>query len=187
MCSKSIMSESARLPGALSFTIPAHWAPVCCRTISRRVRSSTSISISAGKTAKFAQDIAVPLKPFQGTLGVAPPNGFFRPLRPGVTSSVPPGPHADNTDLSEMSELPGRLLCPQPPDLAPHAGLRTGQPLPEATQLESQALRVDQTGQRHLRQTRPDACILCLSRCTSQSRAADSRSRTPACRVLSRA
>lgn len=56
------------------------------------------------KTAKFAQDIAVPLKPFQGTLGVAPPNGFFPPLRPGVTSSVPPGPHAGNTDLSEMSE-----------------------------------------------------------------------------------
>lgn len=57
-----------------------------------------------GNTAKFAQDIAVPLKPFQGTLGVAPPNGFFPPLRPGVTSSVPPGPHAGNTDLSEMSE-----------------------------------------------------------------------------------
>lgn len=43
-------------------------------------------------TAEFAKDIHVPLKPFQGTLGVAPPDGYFPPLSPGVTSSVPPGP-----------------------------------------------------------------------------------------------
>jgi acetamidase/formamidase len=55
-------------------------------------------------TTEFARDIHVPLKPFQGTLGVAPPDGFYPPLSPGVTSSVPPGPHAGNTDLSEMSE-----------------------------------------------------------------------------------
>jgi acetamidase/formamidase len=55
-------------------------------------------------SAEFAPNINVPLKPFQGTLGVAPPDGFFPPLSPGVTSSVPPGPHAGNTDLSEMSE-----------------------------------------------------------------------------------
>jgi acetamidase/formamidase len=55
-------------------------------------------------TAEFAKDIHVPLKPFQGTLGVAPPDGYFPPLSPGITSSVPPGPHAGNTDLSEMSE-----------------------------------------------------------------------------------
>jgi acetamidase/formamidase len=54
--------------------------------------------------AKFAPDISVPLKPFQGTLGVAPPDGYFPPLSPGVTSSVPPGPHAGNLDLSELSE-----------------------------------------------------------------------------------
>jgi acetamidase/formamidase len=54
--------------------------------------------------AEFAKDIHVPLKPFQGTLGVAPPDGYFPPLSPGVTSSVPPGPHAGNTDLSEMAE-----------------------------------------------------------------------------------
>jgi len=53
---------------------------------------------------KFAIDIGVPLKPFQGTLGVAPPDGYFPPLSPGVTSSVPPGPHAGNLDLSELSE-----------------------------------------------------------------------------------
>jgi acetamidase/formamidase len=55
-------------------------------------------------SAKFGPDITVPLKPFQGTLGVAPPDGYFPPLSPGVTSSVPPGPHGGNLDLSELSE-----------------------------------------------------------------------------------
>ena len=55
-------------------------------------------------TTEFATDIHVPLRPFQGTLGVAPPDGFYPPLSPGVTSSVPPGPHAGNVDLSEMVE-----------------------------------------------------------------------------------
>ena len=53
---------------------------------------------------KFLPDIDVPLKPFQGTLGVAPPDGYFPPLSPGVTNSVPPGPHAGNLDLNELSE-----------------------------------------------------------------------------------
>ena len=54
--------------------------------------------------AKFAPNISVPLKPFQGTLGLAPPDGYYPPLSPGVTSSVPPGPHGGNLDLSELSE-----------------------------------------------------------------------------------
>jgi len=54
--------------------------------------------------AKFAPDITIPLTPFQGTLGVAPPDGFFPPLSPGVTSSVPPGPHGGNLDLRELTE-----------------------------------------------------------------------------------
>lgn len=54
--------------------------------------------------ARFAPNITVPLKPFQGTLGLAPPDGYYPPLSPGVTSSVPPGPHAGNLDLSELSE-----------------------------------------------------------------------------------
>jgi acetamidase/formamidase len=53
---------------------------------------------------KFARDINIPLTPFQGTLGVAPPDGFFPPLSPGVTSSVPPGPHGGNLDLRELAE-----------------------------------------------------------------------------------
>jgi len=55
-------------------------------------------------TAEFNRNIHIPIKPFQGTLGVAPPDGFYPPLAPGVTSSVPPGPHGGNTDLSEMVE-----------------------------------------------------------------------------------
>ncbi len=54
--------------------------------------------------AAFATNISVPLKPFQGTLGLAPPEGYYPPVSPGVTSSVPPGPHAGNVDLSEMAE-----------------------------------------------------------------------------------
>ena len=53
---------------------------------------------------RFMPNINVPLKPFQGTLGVAPPDGYYPALSPGVTSSVPPGPHAGNLDLRELSE-----------------------------------------------------------------------------------
>ena len=54
--------------------------------------------------AEFVPRVHIPLKPFQGTLGVAPPDGYYPPVSPGVTSSVPPGPHGGNVDLSEMSE-----------------------------------------------------------------------------------
>lgn len=53
---------------------------------------------------KFAPDINIPIAPFQGTLGLAPPNGYFLPISPGVTSSVPPGPHGGNIDLKELTE-----------------------------------------------------------------------------------
>src|SRR5262249_52880676 len=54
--------------------------------------------------AKFAPNISVPLKPFQGTLEAAPPEAYIPPLSPDVTSSVPPGPHGGNVDLSELAE-----------------------------------------------------------------------------------
>ncbi len=54
-------------------------------------------------TTSFGPDIELPLLPFQGTLGLAPPDGFFGATS-GVYSSVPPGPHAGNTDLREMVE-----------------------------------------------------------------------------------
>jgi acetamidase/formamidase len=55
-------------------------------------------------TGKFADNISIPLKPFPGTLGVAPPDGYYPPVSAGVTSSVPPGPHGGNVDLSELCE-----------------------------------------------------------------------------------
>lgn len=51
--------------------------------------------------AEFVPGINVPLRPFQGTIGVAPPEG-------GVVSSVPPGQHGGNIDLRDLTE--GTLL-----------------------------------------------------------------------------
>ena len=47
--------------------------------------------------AEFLPGINVPVRPFQGTVGVAPPQG-------GVVSSVPPGQHAGNIDLRDLTE-----------------------------------------------------------------------------------
>ncbi|MCC8969314.1 acetamidase/formamidase family protein [Bradyrhizobium sp. Cham227] len=55
-------------------------------------------------TGRFLPNISIPLKPFQGILGVSPLDGYFPPVSPGVTNSVPPGPHASNLDLNELSE-----------------------------------------------------------------------------------
>src|SRR5919199_1114466 len=48
-------------------------------------------------TAEFLPGINVPLAPFQGTFAVAPAQG-------GVVSSVPPGQHAGNIDLRELTQ-----------------------------------------------------------------------------------
>jgi acetamidase/formamidase len=55
----------------------------------------------ANKRAEFLPGIHVPLRPFQGTVGVAPAQG-------GSVSSVPPGQHAGNIDLRDLTE--GTLL-----------------------------------------------------------------------------
>ncbi len=51
----------------------------------------------ATMTAELVPGVRLPLGPFQGTLGVAPAQG-------GVVSSVPPGQHAGNVDLRELTE-----------------------------------------------------------------------------------
>lgn len=48
-------------------------------------------------SAEFLPGVAVPIAPFQGTIGVAPAEG-------GVASSVPPGRHAGNIDLPDLTE-----------------------------------------------------------------------------------
>jgi len=47
--------------------------------------------------AEFLPGIHIPLGPFQGTVATAPAEG-------GVVSSVPPGQHAGNIDLRELTE-----------------------------------------------------------------------------------
>ena len=49
------------------------------------------------KQAAFLPGISVPLGPFQGTFAVAPAEG-------GVVNSVPPGQHAGNIDLRDLTE-----------------------------------------------------------------------------------
>jgi acetamidase/formamidase len=52
---------------------------------------------SASMQAEFLPGVTVPVAPFQGTFGVAPAEG-------GVVSSVPPGQHAGNIDLRDLTE-----------------------------------------------------------------------------------
>jgi acetamidase/formamidase len=60
------------------------------------------VQLDLGKmTARFDEHVQLQLSPFQGTFGVAPPEGFFGATG-GVVSSVPPGPHGGNMDLREM-------------------------------------------------------------------------------------
>jgi acetamidase/formamidase len=47
--------------------------------------------------AEFLPGISLPIAPFQGTFGVAPAEG-------GVVDSVPPGQHAGNIDLRDLTE-----------------------------------------------------------------------------------
>ena len=56
-------------------------------------------------TTEFLPGINLPVKPFQGTFGVAPAQG-------GSVSSVPPGQHAGNIDLRDLTEGSARSTCP---------------------------------------------------------------------------
>jgi acetamidase/formamidase len=66
-----------------------------------------------GRTARFAPGVSVPLRPFFGSIGVAPP------ALSGRVSSGPPGPHVGNLDIKEVGpgstvylpvHVPGALL-----------------------------------------------------------------------------
>lgn len=67
----------------------------------------------AGRTIPFAPGISIPLAPFFGSIGVAPP------VLAGRVSSGPPGPHVGNLDIKELGagstiflpvHVPGALL-----------------------------------------------------------------------------
>jgi acetamidase/formamidase len=66
-------------------------------------------------TTSFLPGVTLPLAPFQGTFGLAPAQG-------GVVSSVPPGQHAGNVDLRDLTE--GSVLYV--PVWQPGAKLYTG-------------------------------------------------------------
>ena len=66
-------------------------------------------------TTSFLPGISLPLAPFQGTFGLAPAQG-------GIVSSVPPGQHAGNVDLRDLTE--GSILYV--PVWQPGAKLYTG-------------------------------------------------------------
>jgi len=51
---------------------------------------------ASGKTARFAPGITLPLSPFFGSIGVAPP------VLSGRVNSGPPGPHVGNLDIKEL-------------------------------------------------------------------------------------
>ena len=61
-------------------------------------------------TTQFSPAIRLRLEPFQGTFGVAAPDGFMGSTT-RVVSSVPPGPHGGNMDLREMGKG-SRLFVP---------------------------------------------------------------------------
>jgi acetamidase/formamidase len=58
------------------------------------------------RVARFSDQIELPVAPFQGTFGVAAPEDreVVGRISPGVVSSVPPGQHAGNLDLRELTE-----------------------------------------------------------------------------------
>jgi acetamidase/formamidase len=58
------------------------------------------------RQAKFAPSIELPIGPFQGTFGVAAPDDreVVGHMAAGIVSSVPPGQHAGNLDLRELTE-----------------------------------------------------------------------------------
>ena len=61
-----------------------------------------------GDVALFAPGIEIPLKPFQGTMAVAPADDYVSPIPEeaslGYVGSRPPGPMGGNMDLNDLGE-----------------------------------------------------------------------------------
>jgi len=61
-----------------------------------------------GDVALFAPGIEIPLKPFQGTMAVAPADDYVSPIpeeaKLGFVGSRPPGPMGGNMDLNDLGE-----------------------------------------------------------------------------------
>ena len=90
--------------------------------------SSRKIIRITDKVALFAPNIEIPLKPFQGVMGVAPSDDFLSPIEAsaaaGIANSRPPGPFGGNMDLNDLGEGTSLFL----PVFQPGAQFFTGDP-----------------------------------------------------------
>ncbi len=90
--------------------------------------STRKVLRTVGNVAIFNDDIEIPLKPFQGVMGVAPADDFVSPLpsaaAAGFISSRPPGPFGGNMDLNDLGKGTALFL----PVFQPGAQFLTGDP-----------------------------------------------------------
>jgi acetamidase/formamidase len=70
--------------------------------------STTRLIRTKGNVALFKPGVEIPLKPFQGTMGVAAADSYVSPntgaAAAGIVSSQPPGPYGGNMDLNDLGE-----------------------------------------------------------------------------------
>lgn len=70
--------------------------------------STTRLIRTKGNVALFKEGVEIPLKPFQGTMGVAAADAYVSPntgaAAVGIVSSQPPGPYGGNMDLNDLGE-----------------------------------------------------------------------------------
>jgi acetamidase/formamidase len=70
--------------------------------------STRKLVRTSGNIAHFSDDIKIPLKPFQGVMGVAPADDFISPIpaeaAKGYVGTRPPGSMGGNMDLNDLGE-----------------------------------------------------------------------------------
>ena len=88
---------------AAIFDNPGRSEPVCWPRISQ-MTGEVPEARPGNMTAEFNRAFTCRSSPSAGRWVWRPPMASIRRYLPGVTSSVPPGPHGGNVDLSEMVE-----------------------------------------------------------------------------------
>jgi acetamidase/formamidase len=117
-----IMSVRARVPWGWNTQGPGGALPGYLTDSTRKL-----VRIR-GNVALFNDDIRIPLKPFQGIMAVAPPDGFISPIdaeaKLGYVGTRPPGPMGGNMDLNDLGVGTSLYL----PVFQPGAQFFTGEP-----------------------------------------------------------
>jgi len=97
-----VMKIKARVSWGYNTQGPGGALPGYLKTDTRKL-----IRIRNG-VALFGPGIEIPLKPFQGTMAVAPPDDYISPIPEeaalGYVGSRPPGPMGGNMDLNDLGE-----------------------------------------------------------------------------------